>query len=140
MRRPFSRRAAAPPARAKPYSCPIIALAFGERRPRANGRNHHTLSTGETPNEPPLVHLVGAGPGDPGLLTLKALRVLREADVVHGGCLGPNPAILEHCPQAQLVRVGKRGAAALLPQDFINPPECCATPARAAGWCVLEGR
>ncbi|MFO7704296.1 MAG: uroporphyrinogen-III C-methyltransferase [Halopseudomonas sp.] len=67
----------------------------------------------------PLVHLVGAGPGDPELLTLKAVRVLRQADVVMVDDL-VNPAILEHCPQAQLVRVGKRGGCRSTPQDFIN--------------------
>ncbi|WP_022963112.1 uroporphyrinogen-III C-methyltransferase [Halopseudomonas pelagia] len=67
----------------------------------------------------PLVHLVGAGPGDPELLTLKAVRVLGQADVVMVDDL-VNPAILEHCPQAQLVRVGKRGGCRSTPQDFIN--------------------
>ena len=66
-----------------------------------------------------LVHLVGAGPGDPELLTLKAVRVLSQADVVMVDDL-VNPAILEHCPQAQLVRVGKRGGCRSTPQDFIN--------------------
>lgn len=66
-----------------------------------------------------LVHLVGAGPGDPELLTLKAVRVLGQADVVMVDDL-VNPAILEHCPQAQLVRVGKRGGCRSTPQDFIN--------------------
>ncbi|WP_394243037.1 uroporphyrinogen-III C-methyltransferase [Halopseudomonas laoshanensis] len=66
-----------------------------------------------------LVHLVGAGPGDPELLTLKAVRVLGQADVVMVDDL-VNPAILAHCPQAQLVRVGKRGGCRSTPQDFIN--------------------
>lgn len=66
-----------------------------------------------------LVHLVGAGPGDPELLTLKAVRVLSQADVVMVDDL-VNPAILAHCPQAQLVRVGKRGGCRSTPQDFIN--------------------
>jgi uroporphyrin-III C-methyltransferase len=66
-----------------------------------------------------LVHLVGAGPGDPELLTLKAVRVLSQADVVMVDDL-VNPAILEYCPQAQLVRVGKRGGCRSTPQDFIN--------------------
>ncbi|MFT6466057.1 uroporphyrinogen-III C-methyltransferase [Halopseudomonas sp.] len=66
-----------------------------------------------------LVHLVGAGPGDPELLTLKAVRVLGRADVVMVDDL-VNPAILAHCPQAQLVRVGKRGGCRSTPQDFIN--------------------
>jgi uroporphyrin-III C-methyltransferase len=67
----------------------------------------------------PLVHLVGAGPGDPELLTLKAVRVLGQADVVMVDDL-VNPAVLEHCPQARIIRVGKRGGCRSTPQEFIN--------------------
>ncbi len=67
----------------------------------------------------PLVHLVGAGPGDPELLTLKAARVLSQAEVVMVDDL-VNPAILEHCPQARIIRVGKRGGCRSTPQEFIN--------------------
>ena len=45
------------------------------------------------------VWLVGAGPGDPELLTLKAVRALREADVVLLDDL-VNDAVLERCPAA----------------------------------------
>lgn len=65
------------------------------------------------------VWLVGAGPGDPELLTLKAVRALREADVVLIDDL-VNPAVLEHCPQARMVTVGKRGGCRSTPQDFIH--------------------
>ncbi len=57
------------------------------------------------------VWLVGAGPGDPELLTLKAVRAMSEADVVLIDDL-VNPAVLEHCAGARVITVGKRGAAA----------------------------
>ena len=65
------------------------------------------------------IWLVGAGPGDPELLTLKAVRALREAEVVMLDDL-VNPAILEHCPQARVIRVGKRGGCRSTPQAFIQ--------------------
>ncbi|NVZ30981.1 uroporphyrinogen-III C-methyltransferase [Pseudomonas sp. A4002] len=65
------------------------------------------------------VWLVGAGPGDPELLTLKAVRALREADVVLIDDL-VNPALLEHCPAARLITVGKRGGCRSTPQAFIH--------------------
>jgi uroporphyrin-III C-methyltransferase len=66
------------------------------------------------------VWLVGAGPGDPELLTIKALKALQAADVVVHDRLTP-PAILELAgPQARLIDVGKRKSRHTLPQDDIN--------------------
>ncbi|UVE19448.1 uroporphyrinogen-III C-methyltransferase [Pseudomonas sp. LS44] len=65
------------------------------------------------------VWLVGAGPGDPDLLTLKAVKALRQADVVMIDDL-VNPAVLEHCPDARVVPVGKRGGCRSTPQAFIH--------------------
>lgn len=67
----------------------------------------------------PQVWLVGAGPGDPELLTLKAVRVLNHAEIVLVDDL-VNPQILQHCPQARIVAVGKRGGCRSTPQDFIQ--------------------
>jgi uroporphyrin-III C-methyltransferase len=66
------------------------------------------------------VYIVGAGPGDPELLTVKAVRVLRTADVVlHDSLVGA--AILELIPPpAKVVSVGKRCGRKLLTQDDIN--------------------
>ena len=75
-----------------------------------------------TPSHP--VHLVGAGPGDPELLTLKALRVLREAsvilvdDLVGEGVL--EFALADVASPPRIVHVGKRGGCASTPQDFIE--------------------
>lgn len=65
------------------------------------------------------IWLVGAGPGDPELLTLKAVRALREAQVVMIDDL-VNPAVLEHCPGARVIAVGKRGGCRSTPQAFIQ--------------------
>ena len=66
------------------------------------------------------VFLVGAGPGDPELLTLKALRVLQAADVVlHDDLIGPE--ILELIPKSAEIRnVGKRCGRKNIQQDEIN--------------------
>jgi uroporphyrin-III C-methyltransferase len=66
------------------------------------------------------VYLVGAGPGDPELLTLKALRVLGSADVVLVDDL-VDRAILVHAREAtRVVTVGKRGGCKSTPQSFIE--------------------
>ena len=58
--------------------------------------------------EPGWVWLCGAGPGDPGLLTLHALNALRQADVVIYDAL-VQETILEWAPQAEHIYAGKRG-------------------------------
>jgi uroporphyrin-III C-methyltransferase len=65
------------------------------------------------------VFLVGAGPGDPDLLTLKAIKALQHADVVLIDDL-VNRDILQNAPQARVIEVGKRGGCKSTPQRFIN--------------------
>jgi uroporphyrin-III C-methyltransferase len=66
------------------------------------------------------VILVGAGPGDPGLLTVKAVETLRSADVVvHDGLI--DPAVLDYAPaSAHRISVAKKRARHTLPQEAIN--------------------
>ncbi|MBP8235414.1 uroporphyrinogen-III C-methyltransferase [Rhizorhabdus sp.] len=66
------------------------------------------------------VILVGAGPGDPGLLTLRAVDALRSADVVvHDGLI--DPRVLDYAPDtAQRISVAKKRDRHTLPQDAIN--------------------
>ena len=66
------------------------------------------------------VYLVGAGPGDVELLTLRGARLLEQADVVVYDYLA-NAALTAHVkPTAELVYVGKKGFSAHVTQDEIN--------------------
>ena len=73
----------------------------------------HSLKKGK-------VYLIGAGPGDPDLLTLKGARLLASADVVlHDALVGAE--ILRMIPStAEVIDVGKRAGKKLLTQDEIN--------------------
>jgi len=66
------------------------------------------------------VYLIGAGPGDPGLFTLKGKRCLEEADVVVYDYLA-NPRLLRYAkPNAELIYVGKQADQHTLPQEEIG--------------------
>jgi len=65
------------------------------------------------------VYLVGAGPGDPELLTVKAQRLLSEADVIlHDKLSGPD--ILDQIAENRLEDVGTRGHGDTTPQSYVN--------------------
>ena len=66
------------------------------------------------------VYLIGAGPGDPDLITLKAVKALNKADVVLYDYLANNK-ILEHAPEdAKIIYVGKKAGEHYKTQDEIN--------------------
>jgi uroporphyrinogen III methyltransferase/synthase len=66
------------------------------------------------------VYLIGAGPGDPGLITVKGLECLQKADVVIYDYLAA-PALLHHVSdRAERIYVGKKGGEHTLSQDGIN--------------------
>jgi uroporphyrinogen III methyltransferase/synthase len=72
-----------------------------------------------------VVHIVGAGPGDPGLITRRGLELINTADVIVLDAL-VNPALLRGNPTAEIIYVGKRGPGArcgamlTMPQPQIN--------------------
>jgi uroporphyrin-III C-methyltransferase len=66
------------------------------------------------------VYLIGAGPGDPELLTLKAARLLAVANVVLHDALVSDAVLARISRAAELINVGKRAGQKLLTQDEIN--------------------
>jgi len=66
------------------------------------------------------VFLIGAGPGDPELMTLRALRMLQEADVVVYDRLVSDDILAMHAEGARLIPVGKAPKCHTVPQDRIN--------------------
>jgi uroporphyrin-III C-methyltransferase len=77
---------------------------------------------GEDPRggAPGTVSLVGAGPGDPDLLTLRALQRLQQADVVLHDALFGDELLRLAGPRARLVPVGKRGGGDSTSQQWIH--------------------
>lgn len=67
-----------------------------------------------------MIYLVGSGPGDPGLFTLKGTRCLREADAVVYDRLAPEALLAYARPEAQRIYVGKRPGNPTMSQEEIN--------------------
>lgn len=105
---------------------------------RGEGSAAQPVNEARTAPLTPRLSVVGAGIGDPDLLTLKAVKVLRTADVVLYDAL-VNEAILQHAPAtAALVYVGKRKGAKAYTQDEINErivayAHCCGHVVRLKG-------
>ncbi len=85
-----------------------------------------------------VVFLIGAGPGDPGLITVKGLSCLREAEVVVYDRLIAPELLREACADAELINVGKASGHHSIPQEEIN--ELLIRKARAGKWVArLKG-
>lgn len=80
----------------------------------------HQSDTQAHPFHPGTVTLVGAGPGDPELLTLKAVRALSEATVLLVDDLVSEAVLAHASPSARIIHVGKRGGCKSTPQAFIE--------------------
>ncbi|MFZ3007598.1 MAG: uroporphyrinogen-III C-methyltransferase, partial [Phenylobacterium sp.] len=93
---------------------------MSHRAPKAPAANRLVVLGGESAREPGRVWLVGAGPGDPELLTLKAFRILATADVVvHDGLVSDE--ILDLAPvAARRISVAKRKSRHAYAQGEIN--------------------
>jgi len=76
--------------------------------------------TNENASSAGTVYLVGAGPGDPELLTVKALRLIQSADLILHDDLVPQAILSLSAPGAEISNVGKRCGAKSITQEEIN--------------------
>jgi len=74
----------------------------------------------EHPLRPGEVAIVGAGPGDPGLLTLRALMLIRQADIIVHDRLVSTQILELANPSAELIHVGKASGCHYVPQEQTN--------------------
>lgn len=100
------------------YASPLKEQVFNDNLDAADSMLEQALQAWKAPKGE--VYLVGAGPGDPELLTLKALRLMQQADVVIYDRLVSQP-ILELCRRdATKIYVGKARSNHSVPQEGIN--------------------
>jgi uroporphyrin-III C-methyltransferase / precorrin-2 dehydrogenase / sirohydrochlorin ferrochelatase len=76
--------------------------------------------TNQNANSAGMVYLAGAGPGDPDLLTVKALRLIQSADLILHDDLVPQAILHLAPPDAEIINVGKRCGVKSISQEEIN--------------------
>jgi len=96
----------------------LASLEMFSRFARSQARESAATKSGY--RGPGTVYLVGAGPGDPELLTVKATRLLAAADIVLHDSLVSAEILTLISPRAEIIDVGKRAGRKLLTQDEIN--------------------
>src|SRR3712207_1461153 len=112
----FATGCTGPPTMRPNWASASLSGCSGAARTRSSRRS---MAPPERPR-PGVVLLVGAGPGDPGLLTLRGKAALERADVVCYDYLA-NPALLDFAPErAERIYVGRRGRGAYAEQSEIN--------------------
>lgn len=101
------------------FAGPIAAQILEGDETRAHDDMFSMINRPETP-QPGVVHIVGAGPGDPELLTLKALRLIQSADVILHDRLVSDEILNLARRDADRFYVGKAKASHAVPQDEIE--------------------
>jgi len=100
---------------------PVTELMFAGQEPQAKRVLEEAITKGDALIEGQgEVYLVGAGPGDPDLLTFRALRLLQQADVVVYDRLVSEPILEMARKDADRIYVGKKKSDHAVPQDGIN--------------------
>lgn len=98
----------------------IAELIFAGKEEAAREAMHNAVDTAQVSEDKGEVYLVGAGPGDPDLLTFRALRLLQQADVIVYDRLVSAEILDMARRDADLVYVGKERNKHTLPQEDIN--------------------
>lgn len=99
---------------------PVSELVYAGQEPSARQHLDEMLEEGLETSPMGEVYLVGAGPGDPDLLTFKAVRLMQQADVMVYDRLVSQPILDMANPDAERLYVGKQKDDHAVPQDRIN--------------------
>jgi len=99
---------------------PVAEAMFSGKENDANALLDHALQDPERTINSGEVYLIGAGPGDPGLLTLRAFRLIQQADVILHDRLVSKEILALARPETEMIYVGKQRAFHAVPQQEIN--------------------